>query len=113
MELVQYLIVNSGLGMQKGKTASQCAHASISVLEKIDDDIFEEWKNTGMKKVVLKVKDEKELVELFASAKRELPCALIIDAGKTQIAPGSKTVFAAGPCDENKAQKYFSHLKLL
>ncbi len=113
MELTQYIIVNAGLGMNKGKIAAQAAHASVSVLDKVDNELIEEWKESGMKKIVLKVKDEKELLELFMRTKIEFPCALITDAGKTQIAPGSKTCFACGPCEENKAQKYFAKLKLL
>lgn len=113
MELAQYIIVNAGLGMNKGKIAAQASHSAVTVLDKIDEEIIEEWKGQGMKKIVLKVKDEKELLELFEKTKRELPCALITDAGKTQIAPGSKTCFACGPVEENKAQKYFSKLKLL
>ena len=113
MELVQYIIVNSGLGMNKGKIAAQCAHASVSVLEKIDDNVFEEWKNSGMKKIVLKVKTTEELLELFENTKKRFPCALITDAGKTQIEAGSKTCFACGPIEEDEGQKLFKELKLL
>ena len=113
MALAQYIIVNASLGMGKGKTAAQASHASVSVLEKADDDAVEEWKSEGMKKVVLKVKDTEELLALFEKAKRLFPCALITDAGKTQIEPGSKTCFACGPADENEAQKIFKDLKLL
>jgi len=113
MELVQYIIVNASLGMGKGKIAAQASHAAVSVLEKVDDDIIEEWKENGMKKIVLKVSNTEELLELFQKAKRELPCALITDAGRTQIESGSKTCFACGPCEEEKGAKYFAHLKLL
>ena len=113
MDLVQYIIVNNSLGMNKGKIAAQCAHASVSVLDKADDSDISEWKHSGMKKIVLKVATTEELLALFEKAKKELPCALITDAGHTQIAPGSKTCFGCGPCDENKAQKYFKDLKLL
>jgi len=113
MELTQYIIVNNSLGMGKGKIAAQASHASVSVLEKIDDEIIQEWKENGMKKVVLKVNSTDELVQLFQKTKKELPCALITDAGRTQIESGSKTAFACGPCDEARAQKYFKELKLL
>ena len=114
MELAQYIIVNNSLGMDKGKIAAQCAHASVSVLDKVDNKIVETWKQNGMKKIVLKVASTNELVELFQSAKDAgLPCALITDAGRTQIEPGSKTAFACGPIDEEEATKYFSELKLL
>ncbi len=113
MELVQYIIVNSSLGMGKGKIAAQASHASVSVLEKVDEEIIDEWKAMGMKKIVLKVKDDQELLDLFMQAKKELPCALITDAGKTQISAGSKTAFACGPVKEQDGKKYFSKLKLL
>lgn len=100
--------------MDKGKIAAQAAHAAVSVLDKVDNRTIDEWKQTGMKKIVLKVNSTEELIELFQSAKNgKLPCALITDAGRTQIASGSKTAFACGPIDENKAMKYFSSLKLL
>ncbi len=113
MELAQYIIVNSSLGMNKGKIAAQVAHAAVSVLDKADRETISEWKMTGMKKIVLKVASTEELIELFEKVKRKLPCALITDAGRTQIEAGSKTCFACGPIDENEGKKYFSHLKLL
>lgn len=113
MELVQYIIVNNSLKMDKGKTAAQCAHASVSVLDKVDEDTVNDWKHLGMKKVVLKVNSTEELVGLFEKVKKHLPCALITDAGRTQIEPGSKTCVGCGPVSEEDGQKYFKDLKLL
>jgi peptidyl-tRNA hydrolase, PTH2 family len=113
MELTQYIIINNSLGMGKGKIASQASHASVSVLEKVNSKDIEEWKINGMKKIVLKVNSTEELLQLFQKVKGELPCALIIDAGRTQIESGSKTCFACGPINENKGNKYFKNLKLL
>jgi PTH2 family peptidyl-tRNA hydrolase len=113
MGLVQYIVVNTSLGMNKGKIAAQCAHASVSVLDKVDDSDVREWKSEGMKKIVLKVKNTEELLALFETTKRELPCALITDAGHTQIDAGSKTCFACGPIEEEKGKKNFGALKLL
>jgi peptidyl-tRNA hydrolase, PTH2 family len=113
MELAQYIIVNASLGMNKGKIAAQVAHAAVSVLDKADRTTVSEWKTFGMKKIVLKVSSTEELIELFEKVKRKLPCALITDAGRTQIEAGSKTCFACGPIEENEGTKYFAHLKLL
>jgi peptidyl-tRNA hydrolase, PTH2 family len=113
MELVQYIIVNNSLGMNKGKIAAQASHASVSVLDKADDSVINDWKDNGMKKIVLKVATTEELLALFEKAKKRFPCALITDAGKTQIAPGSKTCFACGPIEEEEGQKMFGELKLL
>ncbi len=113
MKLAQYIIVNNGIGMGKGKMIAQGAHASVKVLEKVDKKIVENWKDQGMKKIVLKVNSTEELLELFEKTKKELPCALITDAGKTQIESGSKTAFACGPVEETKGEKCFNELKLL
>lgn len=113
MELVQYIIVNTSLGMNKGKIAAQAAHAAVSVLDKADRETVLEWKFSGMKKIVLKIATTEEMLELFEKAKKKLPCALITDAGRTQIEAGSKTCFACGPVEESEGAKFFSHLKLL
>jgi len=113
MELKQAIILRADLGMGKGKLAAQSAHASIEAMGKTDKKTVEEWKSQGMKKVVLKVQSEKELFELFNSARRELPCALIKDAGLTQIESGSATAIAIGPAEESKINKFTKELKLL
>ena len=47
----------------------------------------------GVTKVCLKVKTEQELEDVYAKAiELKIPTSLIVDAGRTQIAAGSKTV---------------------
>jgi len=113
MALKQAIIIRSDLKLGKGKAASQVAHASLSSYKKADKDIAKEWEKTGGKKVVLKVGSEKELLELFERMKQEIPCALIRDAGHTQIEPGTITCFGAGPADEELIDKYAKGLRLL
>ena len=116
MELKQVIVIRSDLGMGKGKLAAQCSHASLSAYKKCereDGDAARAWEEEGQKKVVLKVSSEGELLELFGKMKREIPCALIRDAGHTQVEPGSITCFGAGPADEAILNKYTKHLKLL
>ncbi len=113
MELKQAIIVRKDLKMGQGKIATQSAHASIMAMEKTDKKIVDEWKAQGMKKIVLKVGSEQELLELFNRAKRELPCALIKDAGLTQIESGSSTALGIGPAEESKIDKFTKELKLL
>ena len=62
---------------------------------------------------MLKVAVEEELLALYERMKREIPCALIRDAGKTQREPGTLTCFGAGPADEALINKYTKDLKLL
>lgn len=116
MALKQAIIVRSDLGMGKGKFAAQSSHASLSaynIARARDREAAREWEEEGQKKIVLKVAGEGELLGLYEKAKRNVPCALIRDAGHTQLEPGTVTCFGAGPADEKVLDALFGHLKLL
>lgn len=117
MPYTQVLVVRTDLDMKKGKIAAQCSHASIAAFLKAQErkwgSDWQEWLDEGMQKIVVKVANEKELLQLFEQVKNKFPTALITDAGHTQIAPGSKTCIGIGPAKENELKKYTGHLKLL
>jgi PTH2 family peptidyl-tRNA hydrolase len=116
MAFKQAIVVRSDLQMGKGKLAAQSAHASLEAMEKTkrqEPDWVEEWRAEGQKKVVLKVGSKKELLELFEAAKKELPAALIKDAGLTQIEAGEPTCIGIGPAPEAEIDRFTSKLKLL
>ena len=116
MSLKQAIVIRSDLGMGKGKLAAQVSHASLSSYKKCERENPEdarEWEEEGQKKIVLKVSSEEELLALYEKMKKEIPCALIRDAGHTQVEAGSITCFGAGPADEAKINKYCKELKLL
>ena len=113
-ELKQVILVRKDLKLPKGKMSAQCAHASSKALLKSDSSVVSEWDDSGMKKIILWVKDEKELVKLFQKAKdSDLVASLITDAGKTTIAPGTKTCVGIGPDDEEKIDLVTGDLKLV
>jgi len=110
----QAILIRTDLKMGKGKLVSQGCHASIASFLKADGKIKEKWISNGMKKVVLKVSGEKEIKEYLRLAKKEkLPCALINDAGLTQIEPGTITALGIGPEEDSKIDKITGKLKLL
>lgn len=114
MEYKQVILVRQDLKLSKGKLSVQVAHGSFEAGMKSDMNKLEEWKNSGSKKVVLKVKDEKELLHYFEEAKKAgLKTALIKDAGHTELEPGTKTVVAIGPDEENKIDSLTGKLKML
>ncbi|MEK6907151.1 MAG: aminoacyl-tRNA hydrolase, partial [Nanoarchaeota archaeon] len=66
------------------------------------------------KKVILKVKDEKELLNFKKLAdKYKLVNALIKDAGRTEIPSGTITCLAIGPDEDEKIDKITGKLKIL
>lgn len=112
MKLV--VLVRQDLKLPKGKLAAQVAHAAVEATLKSSGPKVEEWRDEGQKKVVLKVKDEKELLSYQRKAKAEkLVAALITDAGKTVIAPGTRTCVGIGPDSEEKIDKVTGKLPMM
>jgi PTH2 family peptidyl-tRNA hydrolase len=95
------LVVRGDLKMQPGKVAAQCSHATLGAYKRVlkrDPETIEKWTNGGQAKVVVKVKTEQELNEIEEKAKQAgITTYLVLDAGRTQVAAGSKTVLAVGP----------------
>ncbi|CAL1541188.1 unnamed protein product [Lymnaea stagnalis] len=116
-EYKMVLVVRNDLKMGKGKIGAQCAHAAVAAVDKYSRDnlpALKHWQRRGQPKVVLKVDDEQAFFDLTKVAEMEgVGTCLITDAGRTQIAPGSKTVLAVGPGPASKIDKITGHLKLL
>ena len=114
MSYKQVILIRQDLKLPKGKACAQVAHASVEAVLKADSDEVKAWRKEGMAKIVLKVKDEKELIKYFQNAKDEgLPVSLITDAGRTVIAPGTKTCAGIGPAAEEEIDAITSELSLL
>ncbi len=114
MGFKQAIVVRSDLKMGKGKIAAQSCHASVLALDKTDERDAAAWRESGMKKICLKVASEKELIEVFNQAKRaKLPAALVHDAGHTQIEAGTATAVGIGPAKEEQVDAVTGKLKLL
>lgn len=110
----QVVVLRSDLGMSTGKKISQACHASLGAYEKADESNVKSWREQGMKKVVLKVEGEKELVEVFRSAKdMGLPAYLVRDAGKTEISQGSKTCLGLGPAEASRIDTVTGELDVM
>jgi peptidyl-tRNA hydrolase, PTH2 family len=113
-ELKQVILVRQDLKLPKGKLAAQAAHASVEAVLKSEDSMVKAWRSEGMAKIVVKVKDDKELIKYFQQAKDDgLIASLITDAGRTVIAPGTKTCVAIGPNNEVEIDKITGELSLL
>ncbi|XP_062226962.1 uncharacterized protein LOC133925129 isoform X1 [Phragmites australis] len=98
------LIVRNDLKMGKGKIAAQCSHATLGLFKKLQQRApksLRRWERCGQVKVVVKIESEEDMLVLQGRAKSlNLPTHITIDAGRTQIAPNSRTVMAIlGPAD--------------
>jgi PTH2 family peptidyl-tRNA hydrolase len=109
----QVILMREDLNLPKGKMAAQAAHASVEAVFFSDKEIVASWRKEGMKKIVLKVKDEKELLRYLQYAKdSNLVTAMITDAGHTVVEPGTKTCVSIGPDLETKIDRVTENLPL-
>uniref|UniRef100_A0A7S4K0G8 peptidyl-tRNA hydrolase n=1 Tax=Odontella aurita TaxID=265563 RepID=A0A7S4K0G8_9STRA len=111
------LCVNQDLKMGKGKIAAQCCHAAVGCYKrarKVCPDGVRAWEQTGCAKIAVKCPNQDEIeVILVAAHKRGIPLYLVADAGRTQIAAGSRTVLGLGPAPVSAFEGVTSHLKLM
>ena len=102
--------------MGKGKLAVQASHAAVSACEvtrRKEPTWFKNWLNTGHKKIAVKVANEEELRALeYRVMQAKLPYAVINDAGRTQLPPGTTTAMGIGPAPSSKFEPLTDHLKL-
>ena len=114
MSLKQVILVRQDLKLPQGKACAQAAHASVEAVLKSEPATVKTWRKEGMPKIVLKVKDEKELISFFQKAKDEgLVSSLITDAGRTVVEPGTRTCVGIGPDEEEKIDLLTGKLSLL
>jgi peptidyl-tRNA hydrolase, PTH2 family len=114
MSYKQVILVRTDLKMPKGKLAVQVAHASVDAVLGSSDEKVKAWKREGMKKVVLKVANKKELMDYIKKARNlKIKTALITDAGKTFFDTHATTCCALGPELENKINVITGNLKMV
>jgi peptidyl-tRNA hydrolase, PTH2 family len=110
------LIVNMELSMGKGKICAQCCHAALGVYQRALKQCpaaVRAWDRTGCAKIAVKCPtlDELETIAVMAQSQR-IPFYLVEDAGRTQIAAGSRTVLGLfGPV--SIFDGFTDHLKLM
>lgn len=111
------IICRKDLSLSKGKFASQCAHAAVQCAlhsQKNAKSDYENWRNTGSRKVVLYGEDIEQLEELQQLARQKnIVSALVKDAGRTEIPPGTITALGIGPAIKSEIDDLCSDLELV
>ncbi|TDL28842.1 PTH2-domain-containing protein [Rickenella mellea] len=111
------LIVRSDLKMSTGKIAAQYVHASLACFKSLqasNPKLLRRWERGGQSKVTLRCDSEDELMMLQTTAQSFNLCARSIqDAGRTQIAAGSRTVLGIGPGPARLINQVTGKLRLL
>ena len=116
-EYKQIILIRADLKMGTGKKCVQSCHASVSASDLVrirNKNVWKNWKNSGQKKVVLKVsglEQLRETIKLLESHK--FPYFIVKDAGLTQLEPGTTTAIGIGPVLSTEIDKITGVLKLL
>jgi len=112
MKLV--IVMRVDLGMGKGKLCVQAGHASVDAAAHANEERVHKWYNSDQFKVVLKVKDEQELLGIAANARAAgLEVWEVRDLGLTQIDPGTMTCISIGPDENERIDSVTKELPLL
>ena len=115
MSFKMCVLVRDDLKMSKGKVLAQVSHTIVDATVKAytQSQLFFKWRADGEKIVILKVPDEKTLMYIMNISERKgVNCGYTVDAGLTEVLPGTKTVGFVGPNFEDKVDKLTGQLKL-
>ncbi len=113
-KMKQVILVRHDLKLPKGKLAAQVSHASTETALNSRPEILSAWRGEGMKKVVLRVSGIEELIHFKKECQRlSLVHALITDAGKTVLEPGTVTCLGIGPDADEKIDRLTGSLKMV
>lgn len=131
IEPKQVIVIRKDLNMSAGKLAAQVAHASLAPIFKMftktqteneiiyqlsltnKDQAIEDWLSVRFTKVIVYVKSEEALLNVYKKAEEKgLPCALIKDAGFTEFSEPTFTVVGIGPCYPDDFEGVTSKLRL-
>jgi len=111
------IAVRKDLRLSPGKLAAQVAHAAVNcalVAKRRQPERFDPWYDEGQKKVVVKVANLQELLELKVAAEDAgLVTSLVTDAGMTELPPNTTTCLGIGPAPDILIDKVTGHLGLM
>jgi len=116
-EYKMVMLIRTDLKMSKGKIIAQACHAAVEsseIAKRENREVWKKWRNTSGKKVALRVESLKELLDLYNKALQlNVPCALIKDAGLTELPPGTTTALGIGPDRSEIIDKITGDLRLI
>lgn len=129
--VVMYLIVREEIEMTRGKLGAQTGHATQMmqlqhqftmlsrfapglfprILSESQMLMFDEWLATSFRKVTLRASDKEwaKLKELYQKPE----AVIVVDAGLTELEPGTETVMALLPMKKSERPKLVKRLQAL
>ncbi|KAF0746543.1 peptidyl-tRNA hydrolase 2, mitochondrial-like [Aphis craccivora] len=114
-EFKMALLVRHDLKMGKGKVAAQCSHAIVHCYEeglRLKPKEINSWESNNKPIDIFKIADEETMLEFQQLAiEKGFNTYVVVDAGRTQVAPRSKTVMAIGPVESEEIDLFTQSLE--
>jgi PTH2 family peptidyl-tRNA hydrolase len=111
------LVFRKDLDLSPGKMAAQAGHASLSTVAAAGGfgaERVQKYMSEGQTKISVQAPDEAALRAILDKAQmRKLPCALIQDAGHTEVPTGTVTVLGLGPVTRAEAASLTGYFPLV
>lgn len=103
MKPIMYLFLNRDLGMSKGKACAQVAHAAVESYKISKREMIAAWELGGhMTKIVMLAENTDQLDSIgYYVQERGFKMKMIIDEGRTEIAPFSPTAIGVEIVDKD------------
>ena len=110
----QAIIIRTDLQMSTGKLAVQACHASVAAVLCAGVDALQRWEIDGQTKIALGVHSLVELENLKKQCEANgIVHAIISDAGRTELTPGTVTALAIGPAEDKAVDQITGAIPLL
>lgn len=107
------MIVRTDLEMSAGKVAAQCVHAALGAVRESNPDTVALWTSIGEAVVTLRCDNFDKMMALHKKAKDNgLVAHAMMDAGRTEVEPGTVTVVAIGPDTCSRVNSITKRLRL-
>lgn len=108
-----YLLVRKDVKMSSGKAIAQCGHAALELAQKAPRSLVQQYTREGGTKIALKLTSLEQLEQIRdASAAVGVNYYVVVDQGRTQIAPNTTTVLGIGPIRRKVARPLVADVPL-
>ena len=111
---VMYIFINKGIKMSTGKSIAQGAHAACEAVRISKPEMVKAWNEFGFyTKMVMEARDGNHLKDIQKYlGDRGVRSTLIIDEGRTEIAPHTPTALGIEIVDKNESGPIFQEFSL-
>jgi len=110
----QAIVIRTDLQMSTGKLAVQACHASVAAALRAGVEALRTWDSDGQTKIALAVHSLGDLERLKTQCEAlGVVHAVISDAGRTELAPGTVTALAIGPAEDKAVDRIIGAIPLL